>query len=176
MQNHPVVKRLYQFRQLLLQLDPIFENVLKPQLNSAEMESIEIVATLPNIEEKSKKPKLKKVKTVQFNGNVTEVEPVSALLETEEKYADIEKRPITYKMAKNKGLTPHRKKEQRNPRVKHRNKFRRAKIRRKGAVLLFVLMSYGLYMYFYFRYENHERNLQVIEVKFQELTFQLLRV
>lgn len=45
-----------------------------------------------------------------------------------------EKRAITYQMAKNKGLTPHRKKEQRNPRVKHRNKYRKAKIRRKGAI------------------------------------------
>ncbi|XP_015430257.1 PREDICTED: something about silencing protein 10 [Dufourea novaeangliae] len=44
------------------------------------------------------------------------------------------KRAITYQIAKNKGLTPHRKKEQRNPRVKHRNKYRKAKIRRKGAV------------------------------------------
>lgn len=47
---------------------------------------------------------------------------------------EAEKRRITYQMAKNKGLTPHRKKEQRNPRVKHRNKFRKAIIRRKGAV------------------------------------------
>lgn len=53
----------------------------------------------------------------------------------ETEIAQIEgKRAITYEMAKNKGLTPHRKKEQRNPRVKHRNKYRKAKIRRKGAV------------------------------------------
>jgi U3 small nucleolar RNA-associated protein 3 len=45
-----------------------------------------------------------------------------------------EKRAITYQIAKNKGLPPHRKKEQRNPRVKHRSKFRKAKIRRKGQV------------------------------------------
>ncbi|XP_047361796.1 something about silencing protein 10 [Vespa velutina] len=52
-----------------------------------------------------------------------------------EQMEDIEgKRAITYQIAKNKGLTPHRKKEQRNPRVKHRNKYRKAKIRRKGAV------------------------------------------
>lgn len=44
-----------------------------------------------------------------------------------------ERRQITYQMAKNKGLTPYRKKELRNPRVKHRNKFRKALIRRKGA-------------------------------------------
>lgn len=39
-------------------------------------------------------------------------------------------------MAKNKGLTPKRKKIDRNPRVKHREKFRRAKIRRKGQVCI----------------------------------------
>lgn len=47
---------------------------------------------------------------------------------------DPSKREITYQIAKNKGLTPHRKKEQRNPRVKHKLKYRKAKIRRKGAV------------------------------------------
>ncbi|XP_054720201.1 something about silencing protein 10-like [Uloborus diversus] len=44
------------------------------------------------------------------------------------------KRMITYQIAKNKGLVAHRKKEYRNPRVKHRMKFRKAKIRRKGQV------------------------------------------
>ncbi|XP_027710342.1 something about silencing protein 10 [Vombatus ursinus] len=44
------------------------------------------------------------------------------------------KRAITYQIAKNKGLTPRRKKIDRNPRVKHREKFRRAKIRRRGQV------------------------------------------
>lgn len=48
--------------------------------------------------------------------------------------ADATRRAITYKMSKNKGLTPHRKKEQRNPRVKHKLKYRKALIRRKGAV------------------------------------------
>lgn len=39
-------------------------------------------------------------------------------------------------MAKNKGLTPKRKKIDRNPRVKNKEKFRRAKIRRKGQVCI----------------------------------------
>lgn len=51
----------------------------------------------------------------------------------EEVDEDGERREITYQIAKNKGLTPYRKKELRNPRVKHRNKFRKAIIRRKGA-------------------------------------------
>ncbi|XP_073821892.1 UTP3 small subunit processome component Sas10 [Musca autumnalis] len=61
-----------------------------------------------------------------------------AMGEEEEEYEEGEdgesRRGITYQIAKNKGLTPHRKKEQRNPRVKHRGKYRKALIRRKGAV------------------------------------------
>ncbi|KPM08188.1 something about silencing protein 10-like protein [Sarcoptes scabiei] len=37
-------------------------------------------------------------------------------------------------MKKNKGLTPKRKREQRNPRVKYRKKFEKATVRRKGQV------------------------------------------
>jgi U3 small nucleolar RNA-associated protein 3 len=37
-------------------------------------------------------------------------------------------------MEKNKGLTPKRKKEQRNPRVKNREKYRKANVRRRGQV------------------------------------------
>lgn len=44
------------------------------------------------------------------------------------------KRGITKQIEKNRGLTPHRNKDNKNPRVKHRKKFRKAKIRRKGAV------------------------------------------
>ncbi|XP_025269397.1 something about silencing protein 10 [Camponotus floridanus] len=57
--------------------------------------------------------------------NITNMDPTK-----EEK----EKRAITYQMAKNRGLTPYRKKELRNPRVKHKNKYRKALIRRKGAI------------------------------------------
>ncbi|KAF7654029.1 hypothetical protein LDENG_00075730 [Lucifuga dentata] len=66
----------------------------------------------------------------------TSNDPQAEEYEDEEGDEDPEaKRGITYQMAKNKGLTPKRKKIDRNPRVKHREKFRRAKIRRKGQVL-----------------------------------------
>jgi U3 small nucleolar RNA-associated protein 3 len=45
------------------------------------------------------------------------------------------KRRLTYQIEKNKGTTPYRKKEYRNPRVKHRIKYRKAQISRKGQVL-----------------------------------------
>merc|ERR1719319_2087449 len=51
-----------------------------------------------------------------------------------EEEEDEEKRGINYQIAKNKGLTPKRSKLQRNPRVKHRVKYAKAKVKRKGAV------------------------------------------
>jgi U3 small nucleolar RNA-associated protein 3 len=47
---------------------------------------------------------------------------------------DGKKRAASYDIIKNRGLTPHRKKENRNPRVKKREQFRKAVIKRKGAV------------------------------------------
>ncbi|BES99856.1 Something about silencing protein [Nesidiocoris tenuis] len=44
------------------------------------------------------------------------------------------KRPITYQMMKNKGLTPKRRKEMRNPRVKNKKKFKKAVKNRRGQV------------------------------------------
>jgi U3 small nucleolar RNA-associated protein 3 len=45
-----------------------------------------------------------------------------------------EKRAASYEIIKNRGLTPHRKKENRNPRVKKREKYEKALIARKGQV------------------------------------------
>lgn len=47
---------------------------------------------------------------------------------------DEDRRGITYEMSKNKGLTAEKKKKLRNPRVKHREKFKKAKVRRRGQV------------------------------------------
>eukprot|EP00898_Chlorokybus_atmophyticus_P006287 jgi/Chlat1/665/Chrsp104S01144 len=44
------------------------------------------------------------------------------------------KRGISYQISKNKGLTPHRRKDAKNPRKKLRGKFAKAVVRRKGAV------------------------------------------
>jgi U3 small nucleolar RNA-associated protein 3 len=45
---------------------------------------------------------------------------------------DDAKRRVDYKILANRGLTPHRKKELRNPRVKHRNKYEAAKKKLKS--------------------------------------------
>lgn len=45
-----------------------------------------------------------------------------------------ERRAIDYQIAKNKGLTRQRKKENRNPRVRYKMRFKDAVKRRKGQV------------------------------------------
>jgi hypothetical protein len=55
------------------------------------------------------------------------------------------KRAASYEIIKNKGLTPHRKKANRNPRVKKREMFEKAVIRRKGQVRDVVSGAAGSY-------------------------------
>ncbi|XP_047503978.1 something about silencing protein 10 [Pieris napi] len=185
-QNHPVTKRLYQYRQMLNKMEPIYLEVIKPQIDkiiNAVENKVKLVVRKENMKRKSTKlsleQPLKKLKLINklekddgedtgvsdndYDGNdffkssagsddlankhtesdesgfsdnddleAENNKPSTSQEVTMEELG--EKREITYQIAKNKGLTPHRKKEQRNPRVKHKLKYRKAKIRRKGAV------------------------------------------
>lgn len=153
--NHPLVKRLVQMRQLLQQLQERYDRVVKPQLQKLLQDirdGHKINFTAPTTAKKSKKLRsLSRMnvsnvqeeeesasdaedKEVPNMETDSENEQMDAEEEEDDEHPDGERRQITYQMSKNKGLTPHRKKELRNPRVKHRNKFRKAVIRRKGAV------------------------------------------
>ncbi|PZC81463.1 hypothetical protein B5X24_HaOG212668 [Helicoverpa armigera] len=196
-QNHPVIKRLYQYRQMLNKMEPIYLEVIKPQIDKillAVKNNLELHATEIKELNKDKKRKSgrqspestpKKLKLINalekdegedtgvsdddneyesndffksesgvdvqrnqdeseesgFSDNDTspheidneENKPSSSSQDIVPEDVG-EKREITYQIAKNKGLTPHRKKDQRNPRVKHKLKYRKAKIRRKGAI------------------------------------------
>lgn len=158
--NHPLVKRLVQMRQLLLQLEEKYERVIKPQLEQllADIrDGHELIFhdrnAIKKVMKKSKKLQLLSAMEVdtgkeaetdgdeEVSGKEQQIATDSddeQAVDGEDEYAGEKgadkRRQITYQMSKNKGLTPHRKKELRNPRVKHRNKFRKAIIRRKGAV------------------------------------------
>ncbi|KAF9366021.1 hypothetical protein BGX34_006906 [Mortierella sp. NVP85] len=56
-----------------------------------------------------------------------------------------DKRSVSWQILKNKGLTPHRKKEQRNPRVKNRNRYEAAKKKIKSVKRVFTRLegAYG---------------------------------
>lgn len=174
-QNHPVTKRLYQYRQMLNQIEPVYDDSIKSQLERILMavesgEDFTIkVDKKQNSAIKQKQSKSKKLKLLNslvgkeddddenlfddneddINGDASSDEDMIVDGDIDDHMESLavsnpneilsmdeggEKRAITYQMAKNKGLTPRRKKEQRNPRVKHRNKYRKAKIRRKGAI------------------------------------------
>lgn len=147
--NHPLVKRLIQFRQLICQLDDIFEYVVKPQLEVLLAETEEA--------DDDDSPKLKMLQNLktQLEGSGSKdgtseegddvVQPLfthkySSESEDEKEAEKMEtedgdtKRQITRQIAKNKGLTATKRRELRNPRVKNKIKFRKAVIRRKGAV------------------------------------------
>jgi U3 small nucleolar RNA-associated protein 3 len=47
---------------------------------------------------------------------------------------DVKKRRITRMIEKNKGLTPYRKRDYRNPRVRYKTKYKKAEIKRKSQV------------------------------------------
>lgn len=145
--NHPVIKRLVQFRQLLNQLDQSYEEVFEKFLKINKEKS--------KLQEKQKKL-LSILKTHNFDGP-EEQEPMKeesiqgssmpqkfAQDSDEDGYQDnedanmetdgISKRKISYQMAKNKGLSVHKRKELRNPRVKNKMKFKKAVMRRRGKV------------------------------------------
>lgn len=153
--GHPVIERLVTYRNLINKLSVVDQKLsseIRHLLTAKEGAGKEDL----NPKAKLTKTKPKSAKRTDANADLTE-EPEfdEAALEfykeredrpelkrkKEENSAEEQalgeqnaKRAITYQIAKNRGLTPRRKKIDRNPRVKHREKFRRAKIRRRGQV------------------------------------------
>lgn len=175
--NHPVVKRMVQMKQLLVELEQKYENSIKSQVEEllghiAAGDELVFDETPLRVE----KPKQKKKKLLMLedmeegdqvededeigdseeDGSSEEDEPSAKKVRLEESDSEEEqeqgdeemapeegdeevaegdsKRKITYQMAKNKGLTARKKKDQRNIRVKNRRKFQKALVRRKGTV------------------------------------------
>ncbi|KAL2091192.1 hypothetical protein ACEWY4_013455 [Coilia grayii] len=158
--NHPVIERLLAYRNLINELATV-DDTLAPQLrqllsgtrkpaaprptrhthtmdkseeegaDSAEVSDSDLdeEAALQFYRGLEQRLKLKRKSTAPSTAQGGEEEEAE-----DEDLPEDAKRGITYQMAKNKGLTPKRKKIDRNPRVKHREKFRRAQIRRKGQV------------------------------------------
>ncbi|ODM99131.1 Something about silencing protein 10 [Orchesella cincta] len=129
--GHPVIKRILQFRRLLDELNTFNpEKYLKSQEASKK--------TKPKKSSKSKaKASAAQASQQQYERALAEQMDLGnneAAGEDSGAEETLEKRGINYTIAKNKGLTPYRKKELRNPRVKHRMKFRKATVRRKGQV------------------------------------------
>lgn len=161
--NHPVVKRLVQFRELISKLDDLFEYVIKPQLVVILASANDDESESEVDEPKGKSSKLKMLEELKSKVEAKVQENIATAVEKstdkplfnqqtdsededdqeneededESKELEIDgktKRQITRQIAKNKGLTATKRRELRNPRVKNRNKFTKAVKRRKGAV------------------------------------------
>ncbi|CAG0915497.1 unnamed protein product [Notodromas monacha] len=130
--NHPIIKRLLGIRKLLKELEPAdekFDSAVEMLSQQKSLPEIVEAATAGKLVQASLNEDMEEEEE-QVGGEEEETDTRVNPWEVE----DGEKRAITYQIAKNKGLTPHKKKELRNPRVKHRMKYRKAKIRRKGQV------------------------------------------
>jgi len=116
--NHPVTQRLLDY-QLLMQ-----------QLENAESESRRYVKTKGK---RSEQHAVVPALSSEVLENSSDEEEKS-ITESAEDITDVGRRTITDQILRNRGLTPHRKKEYKNPRVKHRLKYRKAVIRRRGQI------------------------------------------
>ncbi|RWS05869.1 something about silencing protein 10-like protein [Dinothrombium tinctorium] len=149
--NHPIINRLLMYKKLLQEIEKIeTESKIHRELKEIEKklsngEKLKFGKRDRNADTPKKRVSITKpsaeeaipLKKVKFNDQIitNEIEEEEELENEEELDADVAtKRGITYEMAKNKGLTPKKKKKARNPRVKHREKYRKAIIRRKGQV------------------------------------------
>lgn len=139
--NHPVIKRLVQFKNLSKMLEPVdrrVEGQIKELLAKVKQGEDISVGDPQSVVPEKKRRKLSHLLEKQTAAEAASEEKVedgrAPQYEDDDEEESAEKRAITYQMEKNKGMTAQKRKELRNPRVKHRAKFRRAKIRRKGQV------------------------------------------
>lgn len=174
--NHPVVKRMVQMKQLLLELEQKYEKSIKSQVEKllehiatgdelvfedqvsevlmkktrnkklamledlehgeeVENQSDEAPESDESSSEAENEPSTKKMRLDESDSEEEEEHVEEDIAENEEDAVEGDsKRKITYQMAKNRGLTVRKKKDQRNIRVKNRRKFQKALVRRKGTV------------------------------------------
>ena len=132
--DHPIVKQLFLHKTIISKLDDLklndkFSKELESLSNMVkENRKINFVDDVPEMISDDVDVELQIDEVDNIDNNLQDVEDIYSEMNEDEK------RAITYEMEKNKGLTPKRKKEQRNPRVKYRKKFENAVVRRKGQV------------------------------------------
>lgn len=141
--NHPVVKRLVQVRKLIDELHERYDTIVKPQIEQffEDLEAGNVDKIVTDKKELEEKKMLNIMKPFEENNlsddgeegmDIDEHIAKDSVISNEEE--ERRKRGITYQMSKNKGLTAHKKPENRNPRVKNRKRYRKAVISRKGTV------------------------------------------
>jgi len=145
-ENHPVIDRLTSLKKLVTEMDKRYAHLDDNVKRLAKIlhggSSIEDVIHLISAADTKSKPK--KAKKTQVDSETkkqvrwkldeeVEVDGSEQKNGEETEGGGVgEKRGVTYEIERNKGLTPNRKKEQRNPRVKNRMRFKKAVHKKKS--------------------------------------------
>lgn len=131
--DHPIIKNLFMFKKLIAELDSCL------QKNEKFLTEIKFARNSIGNNDKIRFSE-NQINGIKFTSDqlLKEFDSLDQEIlsenNDENELDKEEKRAITYEMEKNKGLTPKRKRENRNPRVKYRRKFHNAVVRRKGQV------------------------------------------
>lgn len=141
-QHHPIVGKMLKLKQLVDDSKPLFKQVIQyHELNVDDMD-VEEEITTKDTSEGSNYENLAADTFYQSiaNGKQAKKSTRKAFYAPEETVAhddtleNNDKRAATYQMIHNRGLTAHKNKINRNPRVKKRMQYKKAVIRRKGQV------------------------------------------
>lgn len=149
--KHPIINDIEQYRQLCQIVNDDFQSMKNDLLKLCEVLQERKTQLNQKTKDISTKPQLilnPKIvtPTISSNGTQKKVSLRERMVKRREEQdkndvsndevedQPTQKRGITYEMQKNKGLTVKRKKENRNPRVRHRNKYARALVKRKSRV------------------------------------------
>ncbi|KRZ75146.1 Something about silencing protein 10 [Trichinella papuae] len=141
--RHPVVNRIVQWRKCLniayKKWNTFEEDIEKILSNLENGQSPSDVASNVDLQLHQHNQNAEEISTVNHDGDsVTEdfkiEEQTNQTEQSDTIHNEFGKRSITYEMEKNKGLMPKRKKEQRNPRVRHRNRYHKALKKRRSQI------------------------------------------
>jgi len=146
LESHPINSRLQQYEKIFKTYEKSGEDF---QILDSMVEQVTSVEEQPEIDEPPSDMETEQQETSPADYELylaalkekkkkraeKKLKQTDSITVEEEKSDDDEKRKITREMDKNKGhIASKKKKIDRNPRVKHREKFRRSKIKRKGQV------------------------------------------
>ncbi|CAG5132956.1 unnamed protein product [Candidula unifasciata] len=128
--GHPVLKRIIQWKKLAKMYEAVPLEEYETEDEGSDIENGETHSSKIGTKKREKSMDKSETKRARVAVESSDDE-LGDINDEEEKDGELESRPVTYEIEKNK---PKVKTVPNNPRVKNREKFRKAKIRRRGKI------------------------------------------